>query len=472
MKLKTLIGNDKDIVIRGKKDVEILGLSSDSRTLAPGDLFFALKGDKYDGSNFLEQAILHGAKAVVTDLYDPFLDIPQIITPFPRKWMAPFASRFYKNPSENLFCVGITGSKGKTTTTYLCKHLLDKIGMSSGLISTIDTWIGDLRQDSSCTTKDVISNQKLLHEMVQRNCKSACIEVSSHGLMQARVEGIDFDVAVFTNLHPDHLDYHKTIQQYAEAKRILFDLAQDSIINLDSPWSSFMKSKRRCITYGIENSADLTAKNIQSNEKGLSFTVDGVLFRVPLFGIYNVSNTLAALSLGVYQGKTLKELQDVFEDFQSVPGRFEKVLNTKNIHVVVDYAHTGESLASVLQMIRQMSKGKIFVVFGCGGERDPFRRQTMAKAAEKYADYSIITADNPRSESLEGICGEIKTGFQSLQNVEIILDRKEAIEQALSLANEGDFVLIAGKGHEKTQVFSGRTIRFDDVLVAQEFLQR
>lgn len=471
MKLKQLIHKDDKIEIRGKKDIDILGLSSDSRTVAPGFLFFAVKGNKFDGNDFIYQAASNGAKAIVTQVYDPFLPLTQIVTPHPEKWIAIFASRFYQKPADKLFCVGVTGSKGKTTTSYLCKHLLDKIDQNAGLISTIETWIQDDRKESNCTTKDAITNQKLLYEMAQKKLNAAVLEVSSHGLMQSRVDEISFDIAIFTNLHPDHLDYHQTIGQYAEAKKRLFDKVEDSIINNDSPWGGFMKSKGRVITYGILEKADLQATDIQACEAGVSFLVNGVFFKIPLFGTYNVYNVLAALALGVYRGRTLESMQHIFDDFCQIPGRFEKIPNAKNIQVIVDYAHTGESLSQVLSIIKSIAKKKVYVVFGCGGERDPFRRQTMALAAEKFADFSIVTTDNPRSESAENICQEILKGFQNVENVKMILDRKLAIAEALSMAQENDYVLIAGKGHEKVQVYSHQTFKFDDAAIAQEFLQ-
>ena len=471
MKLKQLIHKNDKIEVRGTKEIDILGLALDSRIVAPGYMFFAVKGQNFDGSDFIHQAASHGAKAIVTQIYDPFLPLTQLITKNPEKWIGVFASRFYQDPSEKLFCVGVTGSKGKTTTSYLCKHLLDKIGKNAGLISTVETWIQEDRRDSDCTTKDAIANQKLLHEMVQKKLSSAVIEVSSHGLVQNRVDGIDFDLGVFTNLYPDHLDYHQTIGQYAEAKKMLFDKVQDSIINIDSPWGDFMRSKGKVITYGISEKADLQVSDIQSHIDGISFLVNGVFYKVPLFGTYNVYNVLAALAVGVYKGHTLQGMQHVFDDFCQVPGRFEKIPNTKNIHVVVDYAHTGESLSQVLSIIKSIAKKKVYVVFGCGGERDPFRRQTMAQAAEKFADFAIVTTDNPRSESAENICQEIIKGFQNLENVKTILDRKMAISQALQMAQEDDYVLIAGKGHEKVQVYSHQTFKFDDVAVVKEFLQ-
>lgn len=448
----------QDVEIKGSKEIEITGICSDSRIIAPGNLFIA-KSSKY-----IPLAVSNGARAVVTDLYDPFLNVTQIICPDPAKLEALIASRYYDRPSQQLFCVGVTGSKGKTTTTYLCRHLL---GENCGLSGTIETWIGGARVPSTYTTYDAISTQKLLKEMVSNKCNAAVLEVSSHGLAQGRVDEIAFDCGIFTNLYPDHLDYHKTVEQYAAAKKKLFSLVDGvSIFNADSPWSAYMQGNGKKITIGIETPADIRAEKIAYTEHGTEFFVEGVHFVSPLMGQYNVYNVLCAIALGTIKGKKLEEMSRLFLDFPGVPGRLERVPNRKGVHVIVDYAHTGESLAQTLMTLKRVAKQQMIVVFGCGGDRDPARRQEMAKAAEKYADYSIITTDNPRSEDPFLIAKEIKNGFKGEKN-EIIMDRKEAIQHAISVAKRGDFVIIAGKGHEKVQIFSSRTVTFDDVQIAR-----
>ncbi|HSX12863.1 MAG TPA: UDP-N-acetylmuramoyl-L-alanyl-D-glutamate--2,6-diaminopimelate ligase [Chlamydiales bacterium] len=456
MLLKRLFQN-LNVEIKGK-DTEITGICSDSRIVAPGNLFIA----KGKGAQYITQAMSNGARAIVTDLYDPFLSVTQIIAPNPQELEARIASRYYERPSEKLFCVGVTGSKGKTTTTYLCRHLLEKLGQKCGLIGTIETWI-EHRVLSNFTTHDACANQKQLREMVNHQCKAAVLEVSSHGLDQGRVDEIQFDCAIFTNLYPDHLDYHKTVEQYAAAKKKLFSMARTSILNVDSPWSTFMGNG---LTVGIENPADIRAENIVFNEFGTEFTVDGVQFVTPLMGYYNVYNVLCAIGLGVIKGKRIQEMSRFFLDFESVPGRLERVPNDQGKHIIVDYAHTGESLAQTLATLKPIAKQKMIVVFGCGGNRDKARRTQMAEAAEKFADYSIITTDNPRSEDPEIISQEIKSGFRT-EKYRVILDRKMAIQEAIAMAKAGDFVVIAGKGHEKVQIFSHQTVSFDDVAIAK-----
>ena len=455
MKLKQLL---QGMEVRGSKEIEITGLSSDSRVTSPGHLFIAKKQE------YIQQAIDAGARAVVTDVYDPFLPVSQVICPHPGKVEALLASKYYGKASEKLFVVGVTGTKGKTTTSYLIHHLL---GKSCGLVGTVETIVGQNRGDSSLTTHGAIFNQKILKQMLNEGCKSAVLEVSSHGLDQGRVDEIAFDVGVFTNLHPDHLDYHKTVEHYVATKAKLFTKC-DSIVNGDSPWAHRMEGRGKCLRFGIENDVDVRAKDLVLSEEGVQFVVGGTLFRSPLLGLFNVYNLLGAISVGVFMGKSLEEMASSLVDFSGVPGRLQRVLNPRGVHVFVDYAHTGESLESVLKTLKAIAKKRLIVVFGCGGNRDPGRRKEMALAAEKWADVSIVTTDNPRNEDPEAIAREILEGFSSLKNVMVILDRKEAILKAVQMANPGDFVLIAGKGHEKIQIFSRATVTFDDVLVATE----
>ncbi len=459
MKLKALI-KGLDLQVKGSKELEITGVSSDSRTVAPGNLFIAKRGSTYDGSHFISQAVSAGAAAVVTDIYDPFLSIPQIIHPNSSLIEAKLAARYYGEPSEDLLVVGVTGTKGKTTTTYLVKHLLDCLDVPSGLIGTVETILGENRFFSTLTTHDAICNQKWLREMLQKSCKAAVLEVSSHGLQQGRVDEIDFDLGVFTNLHPDHLDYHKTMEEYALAKRKLFERSRQSILNADSPWAEFMG---KGFSYGIEK-GDLRATEIAFFSSGTEFVVEGCRFRSPLIGRFNVYNTLAAIAVGIQMGAKLESIRESIAKFGAVPARLERIGN-----VFIDFAHTGEALQNVLQTLREIGKGRILVVFGCGGNRDPQRRIQMARAADQFADVSIITNDNPRTEDPEEIARQIVSGFANAPIVE--LDRKRAIEKAIAMAGADDLVLIAGKGHERVQIFAHQTLPFDDSLIVKEILQ-
>lgn len=457
MKLKALL-KGLDLNVKGSKEVEITGISADSRTVAPGHLFIAKRGTAFDGTQFIAQAVDAGASAIVTDLYDPFLEKTQIIHPQVNALEAKLAARYYGNPSQKLLVIGVTGTKGKTTTTYLIKHLLDGLGKPSGLMGTVETIVGADRFFSTLTTHDVISNHKWLKEMLLKECQAAVLEVSSHGLAQNRVEEIDFDLAIFTNLYSDHLDYHQTFEEYAAAKKRLFEKAKTSIVNADSYWSSYPG-----LSFGIEK-GDLRAKEISFTPEGTQFTVNGSLFRSPLIGRFNVYNALAAIAACHHLGAPLSQIGELLATFPSVPARLERIGN-----VFVDFAHTGEALENVLQTLKEIARGKIIVVFGCGGNRDPARRTGMALAAEKWADIAIITSDNPRKEDPSQIAAQIVSAFRKKPLVE--LDRRKAIYQAIAMAQPEDFVLIAGKGHERVQIFAHQTLPFDDVAVVKEALQ-
>lgn len=475
MKLKGLLKGLSQIEVRGSKEVEITGMSSDSRTVAPGNLFIAKKGSSYDGSQFIAQAVATGAAAILTDFYDPFLKVVQLVAQEPHIWEAILSARYYQHPSRDLLVVGVTGTKGKTTTTYLVQHLLEGLGKKCGLVGTVETIVGEHRFPSSFTTHDVIYNQRILREMALKKCQAVAFEVSSHGLMQNRVDQIDFDIAIFTNLYPDHLDYHRTMEEYADAKKKLFVQSEKIIVNADSPWSARIKGDKKALTFGIEKKADVRGFQIELHSTQTVFFVEyqGKIakFVSSLIGHFNVYNLLGAIALGLELGADLGKISEILSTFPSVPGRLQFVGEKEGARVFVDHAHTEEALFSALQALRAIGKKRVLVVFGCGGNRDPNRRPGMARAAEKLADFSIITNDNPRQEDPNEICRQIVSGFQNLDKMIIELDRKKAIHQALFLAEAGDMVLIAGKGHEKMQIFSHQTVPFDDVLVVQEALR-
>lgn len=472
MKLKHLLRKIQGIEVRGSKEIDISGICADSRTVSPGNLFIARKGIQYDGNQFIQKAVDAGAAAIVTDFYDPFLKKTQIICSKPEDIEAHLAACYYENPSKKLFVIGVTGSKGKTTSGYLIHHLLEGLDEKCGLVGTVETIIGEHRIESRFTTHDAITNQKLLREMVEKSCKTAVLEISSHGLEQRRVNEITFDIALFTNLYPDHLDYHKTIDAYAISKRKLFDqLNGTAILNADSPWSDFMKGGKKRLTFAIDAAADLRAQNIRCSERGTEFSIDGIQFTSSLMGRFNVYNLLGAIAIGLEREASLSKIAEILAKFKNVPGRLESVPNRRGICVLVDYAHTGEALENALSILREVATKRILVVFGCGGNRDPERRRTMGIAAERNADLSIITNDNPRNEDPEEIAKQILLGFREPEKVLVELDRKKAIHRAIAIAEKGDIVLIAGKGHEKVQIFAHRTVPFDDASIAKEALQ-
>lgn len=479
MKLKLLF-QELNVQIKGKRDIEITGVSAHSKQVAPGNLFIAKKGFNTDGQLFIDEAIQGGAIAILTDLYNPFINATQVITSDPKALEAEIAKRFYKNPSESLFLVAITGTNGKTTTSYLIRHLIEKEKSDCGLIGTIESLIGDHRFPSSLTTPDVITVNKYLSEMVRYGCKSAVMEVTSHALVQQRVENVVFDVAVFTNLSQDHLDYHKTIERYAEAKELLFKQLNDcavAVINLDDPYSAFMikNSSAKVLSYAIEDTkADVVAKQIKLFPEGLRCIIQYMgqqeLIEVPLIGRFNVYNCLAAIGVALVKGMTLKLIAKKIKTFKTVPGRLEKVNNPKRLHVYVDFAHTDKALENVLITLREFAKGKIITVFGCGGDRDKDKRPKMARSAEKYSDQIILTSDNPRSEDPFDIIEDMKQGLSKKEGFFVEVDRKKAIEKALLLANKEDVVLIAGRGHEQMQIFKDKVIPFSDKEVVNHYL--
>ena len=369
---------------KGAKELTITGISSDSRIVAPGNLFIAKKGIEFDGARFIPQAIAAGATSVLTDIYNPFLEnLTQIVYPNIDEIEAEIAARFYDRPSEKLFMVGITGTNGKTTISYLIKHLLEKEPNQCGLIGTIESIIGKHQFPTRLTTSDVVSNQRLLHEMVKEGCDSAVMEVSSHALDQNRVSLVEFDVGIFTNLSLDHLDYHTTMDAYAEAKGKLFkSLAEhkSAVINSDDPKADFFLKTVSCelMTYGIEKEADLRAFDIRLSLKSSEFSVEyqGQVYaaQTKLLGRFNVYNSLAAIAAALSRGLSMDEIIKKLSSFKTVPGRLEKVTEKNGTHVFVDYAHTAHALENVLETLSEIKEGRIITVFGCGGNRDQEKR--------------------------------------------------------------------------------------------------
>ena len=477
MKIKKLFKDLAIKEIKGSKELEISGICSNSNYAFPGCLYIAKKGITHDGSQFIPQAVAAGALAVVCDIYDPFLEnIVQVICENPSEIEGEIARRYFEDPSKEIFTVGITGTNGKTTTSYLIKHIFDQLDNQCGLIGTIETIVGKMKMFSSHTTPDSISNQKLLREMLRENCKAAVMEVSSHGLVQNRVKNISYDVAVFTNFTAEHLDYHENMQNYLDAKMMLFrDLEPSSaaILNIDCPVFEKLKkiTKAKIFTYGVNNKADVMAENIAFSSSGSTFDLcyqdQKVKVHLSLLGDFNIYNALAAAAVALVKGCPLEKIQRALSSHISIPGRLEKLHVKTPFDVYIDYAHTEDALEKTLQNLQKIQKNKIICVFGCGGDRDKQKRPRMAKVCEKYSDFCVITADNPRSEDPELICQEICEGFEKTSHV-VEIDRYLAIKKAVSVAQEKDIILIAGKGHETKQIFSHQTIDFDDKKIAKE----
>lgn len=487
MKLKKLLKDISVAQVKGSKDIEITGVCANSKLVAPGNLFIAKKGRVDDGHRYIPEAVAAGAAAVLTDIYDPsFKNIVQVIHSDVAGIEGAIAAQYYQFPSDELFMVGITGTNGKTTTSFLVKHLLDKLGSPCGLMGTIEYIIGEHHYRATRTTPDVVTNHKLLREMRLHECDSAVMEVTSHALDQERVACIDYDVAIFTNLTLDHLDYHQTMERYYEAKNKLFrslgkmnkmnrtkKFPKYAVVNADSLWSKKMLEgcQTPVVTYGIDHPADLQATNLKLSAGAttfdLSYKGQTVSCAWPLVGRYNVYNSLAAAAVGLIRGEPLEKIVAILQTFPPVPGRLEPVKNELGLNIYVDFAHSDDALINVLECLKELKRGKIITVFGCGGDRDRGKRPKMAQAAEEYSDFCIVTSDNPRNEDPALICSEIITGFRR-KNFDVILDRRAAIERAIEMATSDDIILVAGKGHEKFQIFAYKTIEFDDCKVVQE----
>lgn len=490
MKLKELLKDIKEIPnsqVHGSIDTVITGISSNSKLIAPGNLFIAKKGKTADGAKYIPEAIAAGASVIIAEQFHPeFAQVVQMIHPNVASIESTLAATYYQNPSQRMFMVGITGTNGKTTTSFIIKNLLDRIYGPCGLIGTIEYIVGSHRYKATHTTPDVATNHKMLREMVDQGCHSAVMEVTSHALDQGRVDKIEFDVAIFTNLTQDHLDYHGSMEKYGEAKQRLFQqlgktncgkkTAKWSIVNQDSPWTPHLL--RGCsaniFTYGIDNHADLQASQILLEQDGtrakLTYQGQTVDCFLPLAGRFNVYNCLAAIAVGITQGIPLDLILGCISQFSFVRGRLQPVKNQLGLKIYVDFAHTDDALINVLETLKEIQneEGRLIVVFGAGGDRDKTKRPKMAQACERYAHHCIVTSDNPRSEDPRKICDEVIAGFTKSNRYEVELDRRAAIQKAIEQADPNDIILIAGKGHEAVQIFAQQTMEFDDCKVAED----
>lgn len=487
IKLEEILKDIPNCQVKGSTDILISGISANSKHIAPGNAFIAKKGQAFDGRQFISEAIHAGASVIIADQYNPsFREVVQVIHPDIPFMESHLAAHFYRHPSEELLMVGITGTNGKTTTSFIVKNLLDYFQGPCGLIGTIGYLVGKQRYPATHTTPDVIRNHQLLREMVNQGCRSAVMEVTSHALSQDRVKKIDFDIAIFTNLTQDHLDYHQKMENYCQAKKKLFDgLGKEqsqkkspkwAIVNQDSPWTAHMLGNYSgpILSYGIDQPSELRASHLRLEKQGthakISFQGREVDCFLPLAGRFNVYNCLAAMAVGLSQNISLDLVVENICTMNAIPGRLQAVKNDLGLKIYVDFAHTDDALSNVLATLKELlsSPGRLIVIFGCGGDRDRSKRPKMAKACEKYADLCIVTSDNPRSEEPRQICQEIVTGFTRPGNYEVEIDRREAIRKAIEWARPEDVILIAGKGHENAQIFADRSISFDDSKVAEE----
>ncbi len=462
--------------------ITITGVTMDSRTVSPGDLFVCIRGAETDGHAYVTSAIDQGAAAIVAE-EDLNIEFPVVIVNDTTKVLAMLAAAYYEYPTESVYTIGVTGTNGKTTVTYLLDEIFRREQQTTATIGTIQMNIAGDVYPVKNTTPDALSLQSSFRKMIDSGVETAIMEVSSHALDQGRVYGCDFDIAIFTNLSQDHLDYHKDMEDYLRAKSLLFaqlgngynvEREKFAVINIDSPVAAKLvrSTAKPTLTYGIHEQADIMAKNIDLHEKGASFTLETpkgtVMITSPLMGMFSVYNMLAAAGAALAAGVSLQTIQQSFAQTEGVRGRFEPVLAGQEFGVVVDYAHTPDSLENVLKTMKEFCSGQIRVVVGCGGDRDRTKRSLMADVAMKYGDHIIFTSDNPRTEEPERILYDMTAHLDG--NFEVEKDRKQAIEQAILHSSEGDMVLIAGKGHETYQEINGVRYDFDDREVARDIL--
>lgn len=484
MRLKDLLKNIYSEPIDKKyQDAEICAVDCDSRKVKAGSLFVAVQGTKTDGIRFVEQAIQKGAVCVVKPRTQPLnLSVPNgmciLDVDDPKAFLKAATLRFYNNPSKDVRCIGITGTNGKTTTTYLIESILRVANQKCGIIGTIDCRFADKVIKIDNTTPNLIDLCDYLSQMRVHGFNYCAMEVSSHALDQGRADGLDFAVGIFTNLTQDHLDYHKDMENYFLAKAKLFSgLASGSaaVLNFDDPFGQRLAkmTKARVLSYAIKAKADVMAADIKLGVDGTTFNLmiknKPCVIKTKLIGRHNVYNILASVAACHALGIDAKFIQQGVQEMTRVPGRLEIVDCGQKFSVFVDYAHTDDALKNVLENLRAVKKAKIILVFGCGGDRDKTKRPKMGKVASALADFSIITNDNSRSEDPQTIADTVASGFTT-KDYSIILDRRAAIKKALEMAHDGDVVLLAGKGHENYQIIKDKTFPFDDREVAKEIL--
>ena len=474
-------------------DIEVHKIQYDSRKIQQGDLFVAIKGTYADGHKFIDTAIANGAKAVVIDndgvLPDSYFmhaGVVKIVVGDTRRALAIMSGNFFGHPAKKLKLIGVTGTNGKTTTTYLIKQLLESsptLRGKVGMIGTIEYIVGDERMLATHTTPESLELNQLFVRMVEKQCTHVVMEVSSHSLQQNRVHGLEFSVAVFTNLTQDHLDYHGTMENYFSSKKILFDnlpASSFAVTNADDSWGLkiVQSTKGSVLTYGIAKNSDVRAANISMSIDSTHFMLehqnDTTEINSQLVGKFNVQNILAACSVGIALGMPKPAIRNGVASLTAVPGRFERIVSTAGWWAIIDYAHTPDALEKCLTTIHDIlppsRSNKIITVFGAGGDRDKTKRPLMGKVVDALSDVIFVTSDNPRTEDPQTIIDNVRGGIERKDNVFADADRRSAITKALSMAQRGDVVLIAGKGHEDYQVIGTTKQHFSDREIVHEFI--
>lgn len=481
MKLSYILEQTNYIKYYGDIDIEIENLSSNSNEIKKNGIFIAIKGYNIDGNTFIPHAIKKGAKIIVTENSFIFDDVTTVKVKCSRVFFAEISKIFYNSNCDNLKFFGITGTNGKTSVSFMIKSILDLANKKNGLIGTIHNEFSDFIFPSVRTTPEADDLHKLLNRMERSDCENVIMEVSSHSISQKRVHGIKFNMTIFTNLTEEHLDFHSSMDDYFRQKKKLFYQMKNNfspiIINIDDNYGLklYEEFKSQSLTYGLSQKASYRATEIKIKKNKTKFLLvdpqnKKTRFIIPFIGIHNVYNALASVVALHKSGLKLNEIKKNFLKVKDIPGRLQLVSKKNKKLIYIDYAHTEKALLMVLQSLNLIRKNKLWLVFGCGGNRDKNKRQKMGQVAKFYADNIIITSDNPRYENELDICNEIMIGCTNHDNVKIILDRKKAIKTAINKSQKNDIILIAGKGHENYQEINGKMITFNDAEVVHEVL--
>ena len=489
MELKSILSGLEGLKVRGNLDVNVKAIKNNSKTIEENDMFVAIKGFDDDGHKHIKEAIENGAKVILAeeDKIDKNIikeipeDIVLILTKDTRYALAIVACNFYKNPSKKMKLIGVTGTKGKTTTTYMIRDILEKHGIKVGLIGTVASYVGDRKiADNENTTPESLKLQEIFSKMLEEKCEAVVMEVSSQSLKLERVAGCDFDIGVFTNFAEDHISSkeHPDMEDYFNSKVKLFKMCKKGFINADDVYSIMLpKLVPECqfTSYGIDNHCDLLAKDITVTNQYADFKVKigdkNERVKVSIPGRFSVYNSLAAIAVAMQFGCNSEEIKGALENIR-VPGRSELVDNKLGLTIMIDYAHTPESLEKILSAVKIYTKGRVISVFGCGGDRDKNKRPMMGEVSGRVADYTIITSDNPRTENPEEIVKDIEEGIKKTNGkYECIVDRKEAIRKAIKMANKRDMIVLAGKGHEQYQEINKKREPFDESEIVNNIIE-
>ncbi|MBP3801156.1 MAG: UDP-N-acetylmuramoyl-L-alanyl-D-glutamate--2,6-diaminopimelate ligase [Clostridia bacterium] len=487
MKLKNLLVGLENLKFKGDLELEINGIESNSKLVKPGYLFIAIKGFSVDGHQFVASAIENGAKAVIVeegcDLKNLKLtsDITVIMAPNTRKALAITSANFYDNPSRKFKLIGVTGTKGKTTTTFMIKEILEKAGKRVGLVGTIATYInGKLLKESDRTTPESLELQQIFNKMAEEKVEYVVMEVSSQSLKLHRVDGCEFDIVLFTNFSEDHISEkeHPDMQDYFNSKMKLFEMCKTGIVNVDDLYGAKIPKlfpNSEITTYGIDNFANLNARDITITNSFADFRAKisdkNERVKVGIPGRFSIYNALAAISVTKKLGVSSEVIKEALLEVR-VPGRSELVDNKLELPIMIDYAHSPESLENILQAVKGYTRGRVISVFGCGGDRDSGKRPIMGEISGRVADFTIITSDNPRTEDPQKIVDQIEEGIKKTKgNYKVIVDRVEAIKEAIKMANKRDLIVLAGKGHEPYQEINGVKHPFDERIIVKDLIE-